>query len=504
MRRIICLILCLIMALPLAGCGMISNDWETEAMQDLNQFYREENPEQVTSLPETFALPYYPLETLDPLTCTEGVQQTVSSLVYEGLYALDDTLTPQPLLADSAAYDGTRYTITLRPGVLFSDGTELTARDVVDTLQRAAVSPRYSARFTAVRSITAGSGAVTITLTEPNASFLAMLDIPIVKSGTQDSLLPVGTGPYRVDGSALTANPYYHGAAPALEQITLYACKDDDAVSYAYSVREVHMLCSDLTGSGEEFALTTGDTVDAVSSVMQYVGFHMDHAGLARPEVRQAISLAIERSSIVNTHLLGHGVAARFPFVPTSFRYPTALDTPVSYDDVDAAMAKAGLTTGSKLYHLRILVNSDNDFKVAAAESLAATLSKYDLEVSVRALPWEEYLYTLEKGGWDMYYGETALTPDGDLTALIGTEGVLNYGGYSDPETDALLVAYRQSGAQEDLDKLCRRFTKTCPIAPVCFKSVTTMTARGVVEDSTPTATDPFYRMENWIFHLAE
>ncbi len=504
MRRSLCMLLCGIMVFGLSGCSMISNDWETEAMQDLSQFYSEENPEEVSSLPAAFALPYYPLETLDPLSCTEGVQQTVASLVYEGLYYLDETLTPHPLLAESAEKDGLTYTITLKSGVMFSDGTELTARDVVDTLRRAAVCARYASRLSGMRAVSSRNDKIVLTLREDNASFLSLLDIPIVKSGTQDSLLPVGTGPYRVDGSALTANPYYHGPAPTLPQINLYSCKDDDAVSYAFSIREAHLIATDLTGSGEMFALSTGDTTDVVSSVMQYVGFRAEHEALARSEVRRAISLAIERQSIVNTCFLGHGVAARFPFMPTSFRYPTALDTPVSYDDMDRAMANAGLATGTKLYHLRLLVNSENEFKVAAAEALAATLAKYDFEVSLRILPWEEYLLALQDEGWDMYYGEVSLTPDGDLTALFGTEGTLNYGAYSNPETDALLAAYRKSGAQEDLNALCTHFARETPIAPICFKSITVMTARGVLEDITPLATNPFYQMDRWTIHLAD
>lgn len=86
-------------------------------------------------------------QTLDPITCPDGVQQTIGALLYEGLYALDTGFTPQPMLAESCTVSGTTCTITLRGGVTFSDGSAVTASDVVRSLQRAQSSERFGARL---------------------------------------------------------------------------------------------------------------------------------------------------------------------------------------------------------------------------------------------------------------------------------------------------------------------------------------------------------------------
>ena len=66
----------------------------------------EEEPE--VPLPSSFTLPYAPDQTLDPVTCADGMQQVVGSLLYEGLFRLDEQLQPQPCLCQSYTYDPAR------------------------------------------------------------------------------------------------------------------------------------------------------------------------------------------------------------------------------------------------------------------------------------------------------------------------------------------------------------------------------------------------------------
>ena len=165
-------------------------------------------------------LPYVSGETLDPLTTTDTVQQTVGQLLYEGLFALNEQFAPEPVLADAYTYDSESrtWTITLRSGVMFSDGSMLTAQDVAASLARAKSSPRYGARLRCVNSVTAWDGAVVITLSEDVATLPSRLDVPIVKSGTETSTVPTGTGPYLFakgdTGAYLTANTYWWQECP--------------------------------------------------------------------------------------------------------------------------------------------------------------------------------------------------------------------------------------------------------------------------------------------------
>ena len=127
----------------------------------------EEEPE--VPLPSSFTLPYAPDQTLDPVTCADGMQQVVGSLLYEGLFRLDEQLQPQPCLCQSYTYDpaALTYTFTLRSGVTFSDGSPLTAADAAAVLWRAKSSQRYGARLSNAADFSAGDGTLTVTLSSP-------------------------------------------------------------------------------------------------------------------------------------------------------------------------------------------------------------------------------------------------------------------------------------------------------------------------------------------------
>ena len=166
-------------------------------------------------------------------------------------------------------------------------------------------------------------------------------------------------------------------------------------------------------------------------------------------------------------------------------------------------MAAAGLDTGERL-HATTIVNAENSFKVSVAEYLANALSAFDLQMSVKALPWAEYTAALAAGQYDLYYGEVKLTVDWNLTPLLGSAGPLNYGHWTDSQTDLLLASYASSSDRTaSMQTLCAHLQQQAPIAPVCFKSTSVLTQDGVVDGLTPTMANPFYQL-SCTFRLLE
>lgn len=498
-------------ALFLSGCTSVSEIGDEEFLpgQSDGSSSQSASAEQPAVLPEELALPYYPELSLDPITCPDGVQQTVAALLCEGLFELDETFTPQPLLCSSYTSDptGTVYTFTLRSGALFSDGSPLTAADVAATLRRAQSSGRYGARLSDVASIAAGDGTVTITLSAPSTTFPALLDIPIVKSGTADTV-PVGTGPYLlVPGSGdatLTANPNWKGGRQPVDRIALRAAADPDVVLYQLASHDTQLLTSDLTGASPVSVTGNIQFYDADSTIFQYVGINVSSPALSGAAVRQALNLGIDREQTVSAYLSGHGKAAQFPISPASSDYPQSLETTYSYDIFQQAMTTAGLATGTAV-SLTMLVNEESSFKVAAARQIAAQLSAFDLKIDVRVLPWADYTAALAAGNFDLYYGEVKLTADWDLRALLSSGGALNYGGFSDPTLDTMLNTCQTSGDRPAAFlSACRRIQSQAPILPICFKTVSVLVQSGVVENLTPTAANPFYNLADCTVHLQD
>ena len=505
-RALLCLLLALTMLLA-AGCA----DWEVteDPLGELSDFYQNENEEPEPEPLTAFTLPYIAGGTLDPVSTTDAMQQTVESLLYEPLFTLDEHFQPQPLLADTYQYDADQrtWTITIRADAVFSDGSAVTPADVAATLNRARSSARYAARLRDVTSVYVREDAVVVALSSSLATLPSRLDIPIIKAGTENRTAPTGSGPYLFakddTGAYLTANSrwWQDSSVLPLSTIRLQHCKDKDSALYAFTSREVQLLTLDLTGSSNTGVSGDGDYTDAPTPVMQFIGMNTRRESLSDPALRRALSAGIDRETLVSSCLLGQGTAAQLPASPVSSGYDTALDTPY---DAAAYLRQLNAALGDESADaapltLTLLVNEESSFKVSAAQEVAVYLTTPRLTVTAEAVPWDTFLARLQSGDFDLYYGECRLTADWDLTALLGSEGSLNYGGWSDETTDQLLRAYRSAAS---LTALWQHLLDTAPIVPVCFKSVSVVTTQGIVSGLAPTETDPFRGLSGWTVRL--
>ena len=150
---------------------------------------------------------------------------------------------------------------------------------------------------------------------------------------------------------------------------------------------------------------------------------------------------------------------------------------------------------------LRFIVNTDNTYKVSAAEYLAQGLEKLGVAVQLDKLAWEDYVAALAAGEFDLYLGEVKLTGDFDLTALIAPEGTLNYGGYSDADAQTLLAAFRAAGEgqrETAASALYARLAETAPFTPICFKNWSVLTHWGSLTGLSPTQQNVFYGLTGW------
>ncbi len=494
----------------LTGCqtdGTFYDRQEEEDFYPEELLAEEETPDFGPALPLQFALPYSADSALDPITCATGMQQTVGSLLYEGLFALDETFAPQAVLCLAYTYQADVetqsfvYTLTLR-NAMFSDGTPLTAEDVVDTLVRAKSSARYSARLKDMVAVKALDGAVTITLNRDNAQFTALLDIPIVKLGTAELAFPVGTGPYQAsaEGTTLEPNPnWWYGTDLPVDTIALVNSPNHDLMQYRFTTHEVQLIATDLISTQPFQASGNISYYSADTTLLHYIGVNMANPQLQRANVRQALSLGIDRSALISAFLSGHGLSTQFPVSPVSALYPHSLDVAYRQAQYVAALGATGVQATPQTYTL--IVNAENSFKVAAASFIATSLSQGNVTVKVRPLVWEDYVLALETGDYDLYYGEVQLTADWDWTSLLA--GSLNYGGYSSEAMNAAMAEYQASpNGEEAMEALCQVFQAEQPIIPLCFKSTAVLAQSHVLEHNTHTQANPFYNISQWDIHL--
>ncbi len=452
---------------------------------------------------------------LHPILGSDSTNLTLSPLLWEGLFEMDDTFTPHRVLCDSyeVSPDALVWTFSLRTGITFSDGSPLTSAEVVRSIRLAMDSTRYSARLGAISSVTSeDEHTVTIVLKTPNGNLPALLDIPIV-SGEGET--PFGTGPYTIYDQAgalkLKARGNWWRKQPLpLSDIPLRMTYGADSLIHAFDTREISLVTTDLTAANALNWSTGYEALDCPTTIMLYVGFNTAKGAGADTAVRQAVSRSFDRATVASAFYAHHARQAVLPVSPVSPLYNAALAAEFDYSPQTAAeiLDKAGYTLtdgvlrrGRTALSLTFLVNSENPFKVSVADYLAGELGRMGFEVDLQKLSWSGYEKALAAGRFDLYLGETMLTGDFDLTALFSKGGALNFGGYSSPSLPAVLKAFNaavgdsRATAANDLYRL---LLDDAPLAVLCFKNTSVLTQWGTVSGLSPTQQNAFYGLSDW------
>ncbi len=484
-------------ALLLAGCG--PGGTVSAPAASVPADVSAPGPEE-TAIPIPFTLAAYPAQSFHPALAESAANLDLAPLLYEGLFTLDSRFQPQPLLCQSyfVSADGLVWTFHLREGITFSDGTPLTGEIAAQAL-RTAQDPasRYAVRL-AGASIRGEGNQVTITLSQPNGALPQLLDIPIFL-GEGDR--PLGTGPYVLAESggqlSLTARPDWREGADSLpvQEILLESMTRSDEQMPAFNAGEITLLNADLTGDSALGSSGRYQVWDYNTTGLLYLGFN-DRQGLCRdPAVRLAVARSVDREDLADAVFARHAVPAALPVHPDSPWYDGELAEELAYDPG----ALAGLDLEGR--PVTLLVNIEDTAKSAAATWIAQELEAAGLVAEVNRLPWAEYLDALEKGRFDLYLGEVFLTPDFDLTPLLGVNGGLNYGGWTTPLSEGLLSAFRSAQGElkpASASALYRHLCQQVPIAPLCFQNGTVLTQYGRAEGLAPVYGNLFAGLENW------
>lgn len=461
-----------------------------------------------------FTLPYFPSASLHPITGESKTNLTLAPLVYQGLFTVDNRFRAQEALAKSwtVSEDGRTWTFVLERAT-FSDGSPVTAQEAADSLELARTQGRYVERLACVKRAEAVEGSLVVTLVSPRGNLPVLLDVPIVKE-TEGEGPPLGSGRYALAGAGeslrLELRP---GQAEGLpETIRLSAVQGADELIYAFDTREVSLVSADLTGTDMLGYAGGYEVWDYPTTDLVYLGFRTDRGACRDAALRLAISRALDRESVATVLYARHARAASLPVSPASEWYDRTAAAALDYSTEGAAQAlEAGgyVLRDGVLYHgrtaveLTLIVNTDNSFRRSTAEYLAEELEKLGLTVRLEKLSWKDYTDRLEKGNFDLYLAETAMTADFDAAALVGSKGALNYGRWSSRETDerlSALAAAGEEGRGEAAQALYAHWAQQVPCAPICFKEHSVLTQWGQVSGLTPTRGDPFAG-DGWSIH---
>jgi peptide/nickel transport system substrate-binding protein len=278
--------------------------------------------------------------------------QMIMRAIYEPLLVDSEAGTLEPYLASAVtpSDDLSTWTIDLRSGITFSDGTPLDADVVVANLEGYQASANFGGQFAAVESIEAtDDDTVTVELSAPSSAFLGTLILPIMSPSTLDVVGAgagdaIGTGPFVLDswsadsgGTVVRNESYWRDGLPYVDAVDFHVLGSDEATIAAIESGEIQAFTSQdpallsRFAEREGFELTTSSAIAPTGVIL----VNPDSDPLGDIDLRVALAQATDKESIVA--LQGPDVVqpANGPFAPGKPGHLEDTGTPAF--DLDAA-----------------------------------------------------------------------------------------------------------------------------------------------------------------------
>ena len=435
---------------------------------------------------------------LIPYLASDSASQEVAALLYTAPLEYDKDWNIVKLAAESweVEEDGTFMRFKLREGLKWQDGAPLTADDVTFTY-KLMVNPStptaYAADFLNIAEYKqTGPLSFEVRYDAPYARSAITWMHPILPkhilegqniASTPFARNPVGAGPFKLKswetGSrvVLEANDLYFKGRPYIDEVVYRIIPDLTTIFLEAKAGKIDFL--GLTPQ-QYLRQTSGPDWDKNWKKYKYLapgytflGFNLTSPLFADERVRQALSYAVNRESVIKGALMGMGEPTIGPYKPGTWVYNTAI-TPYAYDPerAKALLAEAGWTPGEdgvlvnsdgRRFSFTILVNQGNEERVKVATIIQREFQAVGVECSIRTVEWAAFLKEfVNKGNYDALILAWNILDDPDIfdvwhSSAISENG-LNFVHYANSEVDALLEKARITVDRAERKVLYDRF----------------------------------------------
>jgi len=464
-------------------------------------------------------VPQANLTSLDPVWTTAQVTRNSAGMIFETLYGRDEQLNPRPRMLDGHAIEdnGLRWTMTLRAGLLFHDGTPVLARDCVASLKRwmrrDPIGQTIADRLDALEA--PNDRTVVWRLKKPFAS------LPYALAKTQPSpvIMPerlaltdpfkqvpeaIGSGPFRY-----LPDEYVSGHRAVFARFDRYTPRDEPASFTAGGYRvlvdrvewrvipdaataanalvsgEVDWLDSPLPDLLPMLASKSGVVVAPIDIYGTFGGLRPNHlhGPTANAGVRRAMMAAIDQVDVMTAVMGGDPALYRAPvgyYIPGT---PSANEAGMERvrQRADTAAIKAMLKDAGYGGERVVLMHpTDQVYYDAMSSVAAAALRAVGINLDEQSTDWGTVVERrtskepLEKGGWSLFpYGSPAAEYRDPIfaTNMRGNGGAAWFGWPSDPEFEAMRTSWMDSSDPAERKRLDaatqQRAFETVPFIPL-------------------------------------
>jgi peptide/nickel transport system substrate-binding protein len=444
------------------------------------------------------------IDSMNPFVGVEAPAFFMYATNYDLLvnFGLED-FSPAPGLAESweVSDDGLTWTFHFQEGMTWSDGEPLTATDTAYTFTRV-IEEKQGCCIDYLRLVESAEApddqTLVLTTKKPTTSVLSIYiytvpehifsDLSKEELKTFENFPPVTSGPFHVTEwergqfFSMEANPDYWAGAPHVDEIIYRIFNNEDALVQALKAGEIDFadtLNATLFDSlqGEENITTN----EALIPSFEEIGFNVGadetqteadgHPALEDVDVRQAIAHAIDKETLVDRILRGHGEVGT-TIVPSSIGFyhyePTEeeifefdpdaanqiLDD-AGYEDTDGDGVRE-MPDGGRPLDFRYYVRSEENSTVKASEFIKEWLADIGIATDVKPLTDTKLTDVIYEGKYDMFHWGWFPDPDPDFILSVMScgqrppQGIWSDSFYCNEEYDQM---YLEQKSILDLDE---------------------------------------------------
>jgi oligopeptide transport system substrate-binding protein len=446
-------------------------------------------------------------DTLDPSKASTSTDIGVLHALNRGLIYFDKDLAPVPSLATAlptVSADGLTYTFTLRDAK-YSNGDPIVAGDLVYAWKRI-IDPRTASTYQAFYADVAGGDAIlaltgkkpaatdaeidaaigkygvaapddktfVITLAHPTSYFLDIVGLwgagPIQKKWVEtpnftEAANFVSTGPFMMKSwthqaeITLVPNPNWYGQKPTLTEIDFKIGGDPTADQATFEAGGLDMLAASPPDVPRIKAdATLGPLVKTQPVlVFDYWGFNTKSGPTANVHFRRALSMAIDKDTMLSTVYGGQGEVADSPIPPGMPGHQEGIglkyDVAGAKTELAQALTELGYATAADVPPLSFGFNTNAGHELPSAYMQNQWRTNLGVQSTLVGETFDQFLvdrpalkFSIARNAWGADYPH----PDNFLRALFGSKSGNNDEGYNSKAFDDLVA---QAGADPDLTK---------------------------------------------------
>lgn len=535
MKKITAILLSLLLIVSLCGCSGSGSSESTSS--------------DATPTVSIINVAFCNNDRINPYKCETEYNYYLSALLFDPLVKINENFEAEFFIAESISLNDRVRTVKIK-NVSFTDGSPVSADDIVYSTERAKESVKFSEQLSNILSCTrVDDKTVKFVLEDYDINFHNLLTYPIIKKDSGDmvdssnlEIPPIGCGKYILDkeNGQLKANEAYYKGAAVNKTINLIHTPDDEALVSAINNNKITLWYSH--DADENSIVLNGGSSSSNKNNLIYLGINLTKAPFDIPEFRYALNLGLNREVITKKVFQNYALAATGIFNPKWSAVSSLQKNPTETDNniFVANLKEIGynekdnegfyLSKNGNRLSLNLLYCNESTTKERLSNEIVSQFKSLGIEVVAQGKSYNDYISALISKSFDIYIGETRLLSNMNISELVSENGKINYGSpifntEAEKDTNEDTDEENQEDASDDTENLeneteesyntmskvlgdynqgiaehydiIETFNIIMPIVPICYENGVISWQKGVTGVNSHFIDDPYHSLSD-------